>query len=563
MKRSTTEIENLNISEETPRLFSIRSGVKFYQVWLGSDIQLPTCQCIDYRTNKLPCKHICAVVQQPNVGWESLGSRFNSHPLFILDKEVIGQSTQVPESSHDISDDTFPSNQTELTDKDGSPGESKVEVAMVSLPCRKKGNIRRQCIQEVKTLHDELYLLTDKDALNETLQKIREVLAYARKHRPKENGLLLKDKSLSPKKPTNLRVSKLERRKKRDHLTKRVGKAADFRNAKIVVEEGKVGQKIGSKAKKSNIAPRKRVKAQNFSVAGKRRRNDEDENGNRPNDIWITIDGVKLTYELRDILQCTFSWLTDEHIDAAQHLIKELGTGVSGLNCIAATTHCSRFAVRQDVHQTIQCHNIGAHWVTSTSISGKVVVYESLYSTVNESLKRQLAYVYEGLCNGDGSLNVTVVLQQRQRGASDCGLFAIANSVALATGVDPSTIHWDQSKMRDHLLKCFEEQKIRMFPHDVMQKPYKQSHYVISTYCVCLRHIPGAQMVHCSVCDNWFHHGHAEKCMKLSPKQVAALATGSPLICTYCEQDRRRKPPNCQVVDVDVSQPTDITQTSA
>ena len=245
--------------------------------------------------------------------------------------------------------------------------------------------------------------------------------------------------------------------------------------------------------------------------------------------------------------------MTDEHVDAAQNLIKELGTGVSGLNCIAATTHCSRFAVPQDVHQTIQCHNIGAHWVTSSSISGKVVVYESLYSTVNESLKRQLSYVYGKLANDDGSLDVKVVLQQRQRGSSDCGLFAIANSVALASGFDPSTIFWHQSEMRDHLLKCFEQQKIEMFPHDVMQKPCKESHYVISIYCVCLRHIPGAAMVHCSVCNNWFHHGGAENCIKLSASQVAALATESSFVCMYCEQDRCKQdrckqPRNCPVV---------------
>ena len=130
---------------------------------------------------------------------------------------------------------------------------------------------------------------------------------------------------------------------------------------KIVVEEGEVGEKMKrSKAKSSNIATKKRSKAQIYNTAGKKRRKEEvDENGNRPSDVWVMINGVKLTYELRDILLCTFAWLTDEHIDAGQHLIKELGTGISDLNCIAATTHCSRSAVRQDVVQTVQCHNIG------------------------------------------------------------------------------------------------------------------------------------------------------------------------------------------------------------
>ena len=68
----------------------------------------------------------------------------------------------------------------------------------------------------------------------------------------------------------------------------------------------------------------------------------------------------------------------DDHIDAAQHLIKELNPRVGGLNCIAATHH-SRFAPARDANHAIQCHNIGLHWVTLSSISGKVVIYESLY----------------------------------------------------------------------------------------------------------------------------------------------------------------------------------------
>ena len=88
MQRIHTEIENAHISQVTPKLFNVQIRGQVYQVWLGSEDQLPSCQCMDYRIRKLPCKHICAVVQQPSVGWESLGSRFNTHPLFTLDQEV-------------------------------------------------------------------------------------------------------------------------------------------------------------------------------------------------------------------------------------------------------------------------------------------------------------------------------------------------------------------------------------------------------------------------------------------------------------------------------------------
>lgn len=178
MKRIHAEIENSNIYQLTPKLFNVKSHGQLYQVWLGSDTQLPTCQCIDYRTKKLPCKHICAVVQQPTVGWESLGTRFGTHPLFTLDNEVI-RSPQLEESKlpSEFLDSTYcPSISNNVENitlaEENSLGESN--PVTVGLPCRKKFNIRKQCIQEVKSLHDELYVITDKDDLNETLKKIRE-----------------------------------------------------------------------------------------------------------------------------------------------------------------------------------------------------------------------------------------------------------------------------------------------------------------------------------------------------------------------------------------------------
>ena len=88
MKRIDSGIEKENIKQLTPKLFNVKSCQETYQIGLGSESHLPSCQCLDYKTKKLPCKHICAVVQQPGVGWESLGSRFGDHPLFTLDPVV-------------------------------------------------------------------------------------------------------------------------------------------------------------------------------------------------------------------------------------------------------------------------------------------------------------------------------------------------------------------------------------------------------------------------------------------------------------------------------------------
>ena len=144
---------------------------------------MPTCKCIDFRIKKLPCKHICAAVQQPGVGWESLGSRYGTHPLFSLDNEVIQSSLQ----SDKCKPPSEPSNSTRSPPVNfTSVEEGKSKPLTSPLPSRKKVNHRKQCIQKMNTLHDELYVITDKNVLNETLKKIREVLSYTRKHCPKE-----------------------------------------------------------------------------------------------------------------------------------------------------------------------------------------------------------------------------------------------------------------------------------------------------------------------------------------------------------------------------------------
>ena len=103
------------------------------------------------------------------------------------------------------------------------------------------------------------------------------------------------------------------------------------------------------------------------------------------------------------------------------------------------------------------------------------------------------------------------------------GKYELLIAVFFEIEIDLSTVSWYQGRMQDHLHNCLEKRKLEMFPHEVKQVSNTKSHYVISIYCVCCRHIPGAQMVLCSRRNNWFHHGLSQTCMNLSAKQVAAL----------------------------------------
>ena len=58
---------------------------------------------------------------------------------------------------------------------------------------------------------------------------------------------------------------------------------------------------------------------------------------------------------------------------------------------------------------------------------------------------------------------------QKQNAESDCGLFAIANALALAKGVSLKTVVFSQLQMRSHLHKCLQNELLTMFPHKLIE----------------------------------------------------------------------------------------------
>ena len=108
-------------------------------------------------------------------------------------------------------------------------------------------------------------------------------------------------------------------------------------------------------------------------------------------------------------------------------------------------------------------HNGQFHFVTSCSIGGKVKLFDSLNLQPSEELIKQINILYSPDPTVSSTIN-QAQLRELQRGSKDCGLFAIAFATELAFGHDPSNFIFDQSKMRQHLIKCFESRSISRFP---------------------------------------------------------------------------------------------------
>ena len=58
---------------------------------------------------------------------------------------------------------------------------------------------------------------------------------------------------------------------------------------------------------------------------------------------------------------------------------------------------------------------------------------------------------------------VKIVKSAKQKGGTDCGVFAIATATALAHGI-LNLSSFDQSVMRLHLVNCFKEHLTTLFP---------------------------------------------------------------------------------------------------
>ena len=90
-------------------------------------------------------------------------------------------------------------------------------------------------------------------------------------------------------------------------------------------------------------------------------------------------------------------------------------------------------------------------------------IYDSLSTPLGEKVQGQLVALSEKFVD-NATLIIEKINVQKQKGGNDCGLFAIAFATALAFGQSPWDHSYIQESMREHLLKCFKNNRMRPFP---------------------------------------------------------------------------------------------------
>ena len=103
----------------------------------------------------------------------------------------------------------------------------------------------------------------------------------------------------------------------------------------------------------------------------------------------------------------------------------------------------------KDSIQVVHVNN--NHWIVASTLEcDKADIIVAIWFTISTTMQVILAKLVN-------SKNDYFTIEARkvntQSGTKDCGLFSAAYCTSLANGQDPSTICYDQGKMRNHLLK--------------------------------------------------------------------------------------------------------------
>ena len=95
---------------------------------------------------------------------------------------------------------------------------------------------------------------------------------------------------------------------------------------------------------------------------------------------------------------------------------------------------------------------------------------------------------------------------QKQPDHHDCGLFAIANAMAICNGQSPDGLNYNTKVMRKHLAGCLEDKVFHHFP--ASKRSYKQKtkrSEVHKVYCTCRLPDGGEGMIACDNLCQWYH----------------------------------------------------------
>lgn len=228
-------------------MFKVQSSTQT-NVWYTVRFDTPSCSCMSYQHDHLPCKHFFAVFKNyPEWGWEKLPLRYISSPTLTLDENVIPKQSishvVITEANVDVDSTTVEATSTASQSPPQCESTTLQPVPDKLMPTRKRahrhiGSECREILHEIKSM---TYLVSDYDKLSVLKKDFIELHNKVSEACQSDSGILLELSTENEPKQKRRKITCQRKLKKKDGPT----------HSKIPKEESKKHKysgRVGAKA---------------------------------------------------------------------------------------------------------------------------------------------------------------------------------------------------------------------------------------------------------------------------------------------------------------------------
>ncbi|XP_047141341.2 uncharacterized protein LOC124816267 [Hydra vulgaris] len=536
------------INAVTDKIYNVASfdsnSREIYKCYLGGDKHLPSCSCPAWFSSPYPCKHFFAIFIKENLSWSAFGSLYRNSPYFSLDlltdenshatsvvcqdffhpnnvgiqNNAVGHETQL---SIPLEPQPFPNVQGMNFKSTIAP--NKIQSSHSIITCR-------ELLSEITQMSYLCNSQKNVDLLFEGLYKLKTDLV---KSITSENGILLrpdnKPDTWSKTEINSTRLCHLPIRRKRK-MTKRVGVKYDVYKAasdmSVVTKKVSLLSEITTNHSINESCDIFTVPIDSIKTDEKL---SDDSNelleGNIKDDgnhIQRTVQSVQYlkssligNLEMNEIENGEM--LNDKVIHYCQQVMSmQLDIDVGLQDPIKGQVLA--FNIHPNTPFVQVLHDGNLHWICVTTYgcaAGEIYIFDSLFhGAVSFDTKRQICSILQ--CDKKYLMIKVLPIQQQTNGV-DCGLYAIAwaRQILEVKGIPSTSLMFEESEMRKHLLMCILKNRLDVFPTTINPAMFKKcaaKDFRIRLHCSCRmfwthkdENIFSRQMAQCFTCKEWFH----------------------------------------------------------
>lgn len=251
---------------------------------------------------------------------------------------------------------------------------------------------------------------------------------------------------------------------------------------------------------------------------------------------WMDVDNVHLKQEDKEILMSKDMWLNDNIINAAQKLLKCQFNYIGGFQ---DTILQSKLQFSVESGEFIQILNKNNnHWILVTNVGTQqfscVRIVDSLGS---KHLPLEIQNIIASMLHSPSpEINLKFDDVHQQNDSNSCGLFAVAFATSLCFGQSVSTLIYDKSKMRSHLMQCLLAKKMSPFPITGTRKPRLGKLSSFRVHCSCRMPLNSDDVFNvrqCSLCSESYH----KHCIDLKRVVLKNIPGEQKWICKSCSDE--------------------------